>query len=145
MVRNRKRGTAVVRNVTSSATILAAGVVRNVAAGMLPLTTTPKVRLQLAQHVSAMTIAKAITAGRAGDVRRRPHGGHRHRRQRQSPLMPANMNVSVTLRLVDQFTQNVRAFQQQFQQLTRGVQEFNRAIGGTVTISRKVSRMCARL
>ena len=44
--------------------------------------------------------------------------------------MAQNMNVAVTLRLVDQFTNNVRAFQQQLQNLTQGVQAFNRAAGG---------------
>ena len=42
----------------------------------------------------------------------------------------SNMNVSVTLRVVDQFTNNVRAFQQQLQGLTRGIQDINRAAGG---------------
>src|SRR5262245_50881692 len=42
----------------------------------------------------------------------------------------SNMNVSVTLRLQDQFTGPVRALLQQFQQLTRAAQDFNRAAGG---------------
>jgi hypothetical protein len=64
MARKRKRSTPVVAKVTSGAAILTAGAVRNAAGGMLPLRTTPKVRLQLARHVSAMTIAKAIAADR---------------------------------------------------------------------------------
>jgi hypothetical protein len=43
--------------------------------------------------------------------------------------MAQNMNVGVTLRLVDQFTGGVRAFQQQLQSLTQGIQAFNRAAG----------------
>jgi hypothetical protein len=42
----------------------------------------------------------------------------------------SNMSVSVTLRLQDQFTGPVRALLQQFQQLTRAAQDFNRAAGG---------------
>jgi hypothetical protein len=41
------------------------------------------------------------------------------------------MNVSVTLRLIDQFTQNVRTVQAQLRDLTRGVADFNRAAGGS--------------
>src|SRR5688572_7563022 len=45
--------------------------------------------------------------------------------------MATNMNVSVTLSLVDRFTGNIRTFQNQLQQLTRSVQDFNRSMGGT--------------
>jgi hypothetical protein len=41
-----------------------------------------------------------------------------------------NMNVSVTLRFIDQFTSNVRSFQQQLQGLTRGIEQINRVAGG---------------
>ena len=45
--------------------------------------------------------------------------------------MAQNMNVSVTLRLQDQFTQPVRGLMQTMQELTRRAQEFGRALGGT--------------
>ena len=43
--------------------------------------------------------------------------------------MAQNMNVSVTLKFVDQFTSGVRQLQQQMQGLTQGVLAFNRAAG----------------
>ena len=47
--------------------------------------------------------------------------------------MAANMNVSVALRLRDEFTGPLRSLLQNLQGLTRSAQEFNRALGGTGT------------
>ena len=68
MAKNRKRRTPAVPNVTNSAAILTAGAVRNIVGGMLPLTVAPRARRHLAQHVSDITVAKAIAADRKARV-----------------------------------------------------------------------------
>jgi spore coat protein CotF len=67
---DRVRMDAVARATTANALMQAAGAARNVLTGMLPATSAPKVRRQLAQHLDTFTVLKTLRAAEKARVLR---------------------------------------------------------------------------
>jgi hypothetical protein len=65
---DQMRAKAVVRSMANVAQVQVGGAARNVLAGMLPVTVSPKARRLLAQHVGDLTVIKGIAAARKAGV-----------------------------------------------------------------------------